>query len=97
MVLLQATFSFGNAIDYLVDLGVYDFFLPFLLVFAIIFAILEKTKVLASAGILDAGPLKIKRRWKRIYFKLPHWLRRKIRFYREICLKIGKNTGRNEK
>lgn len=48
MVLLQATFSFGEAINYLVNLGVYDFFLPFLLVFAIIFAILEKTKILGQ-------------------------------------------------
>ena len=48
MVLLQAAFSFQDAINYLVDIGVYDVFLPFLLVFAIIFAILEKTKILGK-------------------------------------------------
>ena len=48
MVLLQAAFSFQEALDYLVELGVYEVFLPFLLVFAIIFAILEKTKILGE-------------------------------------------------
>jgi small-conductance mechanosensitive channel len=37
---------FGEAIDFLVKLGVYDIILPFLLVFTIIFAMLEKTKIL---------------------------------------------------
>lgn len=46
MVLLQAAFSFGDTINYLVEIGVYDIFLPFLLVFAIVFAILEKTQIL---------------------------------------------------
>ena len=48
MVLLQTAFSFTDAIDYLVDIGVYEVFLPFLLIFAIIFAILEKTKILGA-------------------------------------------------
>ncbi len=48
MVLFQAAFSFTDAIDYLVDIGVYDIFLPFLLIFAIIFAVLEKTEILGA-------------------------------------------------
>ncbi len=48
MVLLQTAFSFTDAIDYLVDIGVYEVFLPFLLIFAIIFAILEKTQILGA-------------------------------------------------
>lgn len=42
---------FGGAIEFIVDLGIYDIVLPFLLVFAIVFAILEKTKVLGSDEI----------------------------------------------
>ena len=38
--------GFRNVIDFLVSVGVYDVILPFLLVFTIIFAILEKTKIL---------------------------------------------------
>src|SRR3990167_5709040 len=38
----------GDIILYLQQLGVYDYFLPFLLIFAIIFAILEKTKILGG-------------------------------------------------
>ena len=37
--------SFGDMITYFQDIGVYEYFLPFLLVFAIIFAVLEKTKL----------------------------------------------------
>lgn len=48
MVLLQTAFSFGDTINYLVEIGVYDVFLPFLLVFAIVFAILEKTQILGT-------------------------------------------------
>ncbi len=47
-MLFQANFNFGNAIDFLIEIGVYDFFLPFLLIFAIVFAILEKTKIFGS-------------------------------------------------
>lgn len=36
----------GNAIDFFKTLGVYDVLLPFLLVFTVMFAILERTKVL---------------------------------------------------
>ena len=38
--------TFQNAIAFFVNLGVYDVVLPFLLVFTLVFAILEKTKIL---------------------------------------------------
>ena len=38
--------AFRQVIEVLVDLGIYDVILPFLLVFTIVFAILEKTKIL---------------------------------------------------
>ena len=47
-MLLQTSFGFQDAINYLLDIGFYDIFLPFLLIFAIIFAILEKTKILGA-------------------------------------------------
>lgn len=37
---------FGDSIQFLAKLGIYDVVLPFLLVFTIVFAILEKTKIL---------------------------------------------------
>ncbi len=37
--------SFRSAIGFLADIGVYDVVLPFVLVFVIVFAILEKTRV----------------------------------------------------
>jgi uncharacterized membrane protein len=37
---------FGDSINFLVKLGVYDIVLPFLLVFVLVFALLEKTKIL---------------------------------------------------
>lgn len=39
-----------NSIDFLRDFGLFDIVLPFLLVFALVFAILEKTLVLGSEG-----------------------------------------------
>ncbi len=42
----MAVSSFRSAIDFFGQVGVYDVILPFLLVFTIMFAILEKTKVL---------------------------------------------------
>lgn len=42
---------FGDAIQFLERLGVYDIVLPFLLIFTIVFAILEKTKVLGTDTI----------------------------------------------
>jgi len=38
----------GNAISFLRDFGLFDIVLPFLLVFALVFAILEKTMILGS-------------------------------------------------
>ena len=45
--------KFRGVIDFLGTLGIYDVVLPFLLVFAIIFAILEKTKVFGIEKIGD--------------------------------------------
>lgn len=39
---------FRESIDFLVRLGIYDVVLPFLLVFTIVFAILEKTKIMGT-------------------------------------------------
>ena len=36
---------FRNALDFFQEIGIYDVVLPFLLVFTIMFAILEKTKI----------------------------------------------------
>ena len=47
--------AFQNAIAFLGHLGVYDVVLPFLLVFTLIFALLEKTRVL---GVEDGHPKK---------------------------------------
>ncbi len=47
-MLFQTGFGLQETIDYLVEIGVYDVFLPFLLVFSMVFAILEKTKILGS-------------------------------------------------
>ncbi len=41
-------FNFGNVIDTLQQVGVFNYVLPFLLVFSIFFAILEKTKILGD-------------------------------------------------
>ena len=43
--------SLGNVILFFDKLGVYDVVLPFLLVFTIVFAILEKTKILGTETI----------------------------------------------
>ncbi|MBS3117210.1 hypothetical protein J4421_06465 [Candidatus Woesearchaeota archaeon] len=43
--------TFRNAIEFFVELGVYDIILPFLLVFTLMFAILEKTKILGIEKI----------------------------------------------
>ena len=45
--------NFRGVIELLVDLGVYDVILPFLLIFTIVFAILEKTKILGTEKIGD--------------------------------------------
>ncbi|MBD3304555.1 hypothetical protein GF343_05405 [Candidatus Woesearchaeota archaeon] len=41
----------GNVIGFLQKIGIYDVVLPFLLTFTIVFAILEKTKILGSEDI----------------------------------------------
>lgn len=41
----------------------------------------ETGNVLRKVGILEAPCLKLGGFWKRIYRRLPHWLRRKIRYY----------------
>ena len=43
--------TFANVIGFMQDLGVYDVVLPFMLIFTIVFAILEKTKVLGMDEI----------------------------------------------
>ncbi len=45
--------TFRGMIEFLGEIGIYDVILPFLLVFTIIFAILEKTKVLGTEKIGD--------------------------------------------
>ena len=39
-----------NAVQFLIDFGFFDVILPFLLVFTIIFAVLEKTRILGAEG-----------------------------------------------
>ncbi len=48
MGLFAVSFTLNDTVDYLVNIGVYDVLLPFLLVFAIIFAVLEKTAILGK-------------------------------------------------
>ena len=43
--------AFRGVIDFFGDMGLYDVVLPFLLVFTIVFAIFEKTKILGSEEI----------------------------------------------
>ena len=45
--------AFRGIIEFLGELGVYDVILPFLLVFTIVFAIFEKTKILGTEKIGD--------------------------------------------
>lgn len=48
--MVEAT-TFRGALEFLDKIGVYDVILPFLLIFTIVFAILEKTKVLGTEEI----------------------------------------------
>lgn len=48
--MVEAT-TFRGAIEFLDKIGIYDVVLPFLLIFTIVFAILEKTKVLGVEDI----------------------------------------------
>lgn len=45
--------ALGSAIDFLVDFGFFDVILPFLLVFTIVFGILEKTRIFGVEKIDD--------------------------------------------
>ncbi|MBU4242245.1 MAG: hypothetical protein KKA65_00880 [Nanoarchaeota archaeon] len=47
--------ALGSAMDFLKDFGFFDVILPFLLVFTIVFAILEKTRIFGSEEI-DGKP-----------------------------------------
>ena len=47
----MAESTFREVLDFLGELGIYDVVLPFLLVFAIVFAIFEKTKILGTEKI----------------------------------------------
>ena len=42
------SFDFGQVVAFMQEAGFYSYLLPFLLVFAILFALLEKTKVLGK-------------------------------------------------
>ena len=45
---MATSFNFGETVSLMQDTGVYAYLLPFLLIFAIVFALLEKTKVLGD-------------------------------------------------
>src|SRR5947207_1013398 len=45
-----------NALSFLRDFGLFDVVLPFLLVFALVFALLEKTRILGSEKLKSDGP-----------------------------------------
>ncbi|MGM5479938.1 MAG: hypothetical protein ACQESC_00590 [Nanobdellota archaeon] len=49
----MATTVLGNAIDFLASIGIYDIILPFLLVFTLLFAFLEKTRILGVEIVTD--------------------------------------------
>ena len=49
----MATSHFRNAIEWFDKIGIYDVILPFLLVFTIVFAILEKTRVFGTDKVGD--------------------------------------------
>ena len=49
----MATTVLGGTIEFMAHLGVYDVILPFLLVFSLMFAMLEKTKLLGVEVIVD--------------------------------------------
>ncbi len=50
----MAETALGGTIGFLAQIGVYDVVLPFLLVFTLLFAFLEKTKVLGVEVVVDA-------------------------------------------
>ena len=48
---------FRDVIDFFFQLGIYDVILPFLLIFTIVFAILEKTRVFGTEDKMSAAGL----------------------------------------
>jgi len=50
--------AFRGVIEFMNNLGLYDVVLPFLLVFTVVFAVLEKTKVFGTAKIDDVETTK---------------------------------------
>lgn len=50
---MEEVTAFRGVLEFLGKIGVYDVILPFLLVFTIVFAILEKTKILGSEKVGD--------------------------------------------
>ena len=50
----QSSTPLGNAVQFLKDFGFFSVVLPFLLIFAIVFGILEKTKILGTEKEKDA-------------------------------------------
>lgn len=50
---MAETNAFRGVINFMLDMGVYDVILPFLLIFTIVFAILEKTKILGVEKVGD--------------------------------------------
>ena len=53
MLLQAGSFDFRTFVGYLQDIGAYEIFLPFLLVFAIVFAVLEKTKIFGEKSNIN--------------------------------------------
>ncbi len=53
MLYATTTTAFRDVLDFFMRLGVYDVLLPFMLVFTILFAILERTKILGTEKIND--------------------------------------------
>ncbi|MFT4260802.1 MAG: hypothetical protein ACMXX9_00025 [Candidatus Woesearchaeota archaeon] len=47
--------AFGNAIEFMAELGIFDTVLPFLLVFTMLFAFLEKTKIYGTDKFKTEG------------------------------------------
>ena len=45
--------AFRSALDFFVQLGIYDVVLPFLLVFTLVFAFLEKSRVYGTEKVGD--------------------------------------------
>jgi hypothetical protein len=51
-------FNIGVALNQLQGMGVFDYVFPFLIIFAMVFAILQKTKLFEASGTTGAGNAK---------------------------------------